>query len=213
MNGDPIGFSEISDVHRNERRSKILTKLPIDFYVRAEEHLQKLRDEHCAAIQIPNNPNSMMLWDQISKLDTRLKHIYEIRERKITLAALDNMVGAPAPDNMTKRDKALYEKLVETLSSFRNNTELKECAKPAKAPEPKAEPEKFIQPKIVAPEPALEIAQPVPEESLIVHVLEDIPAFVSMNTTYNLKKDDMVTLPSQFASLLSSRGKVRIVGG
>ncbi|MDD4307839.1 MAG: hypothetical protein PHU53_03415 [Thermoplasmata archaeon] len=213
MTGDAIGFSEISDVHRNERRSKILTKLPVDFYVRAEEHLQKLRDEHCAALQNPGNPNTMLIWDQITKLDTRLKHIYEIRERKITLAALDNMVGASQPDNMTKRDKALYDKLVEVLKGFRESKEIKECPKRSAAaeakPEPKPEPEKFTQPKLIEPEPVA--AEAKSEGTIIVQVLEDIPAFVSLNDTYNLKKDDMVTLPSQFASLLSARGKVRIV--
>jgi hypothetical protein len=57
-------------------------------------------------------------------------------------------------------------------------------------------------------------AFPKPEKndsSIIVHVLEDIPNFVGMDNTYDLKKDDMVTLPSQFATLLSSRGKVKIV--
>jgi DNA replication initiation complex subunit (GINS family) len=213
MTGDEIGFSEISDVLRNERRSKTMTKLPVNFYTRAEEHLQKLRDEHCAAILITNNPSSMMLWDQISKLDKRLKHIYEIRERKITLAALDNMVGAPQPDNMTKKDKALYEQLVGTLTAFRNHSELQDCPPPVKAPELRPEPEKFTQPKLVEPEPAMEIIASAPEETIIVHVLEDIPTFVGLNNTYDLKKDDMVTLPSQFASLLSSKGKVRIVSG
>jgi len=213
MTGDEIGFSEISDVYRNERRSKVLSKLPVNFYTRAEEHLQKLRDEHCAAILIPNNPSSMMLWDQISKLDKRLNHIYEIRERKITLAALDNMVGGAPPDNMTRRDKALFEQLVGTLTIFRNQSESQECPPPVKIQEPRPEPEKFTQPKLIEPEPAIEAVAPEPTETIIVHVLEDIPPFEGLNNTYDLKKDDMVTLPSQFASLLSSKGKVRIVSG
>jgi DNA replication initiation complex subunit (GINS family) len=213
MTGDEIGFSEISDVFRNERRSKILSKLPVNFYTKAEEHIQKLRSEHCTAILVPNNPNSMMLWDQISKIDKRLKNIYEIRERKITLAALDKMVGALQPDNMTKRDKALYDQLVGTLTAFRNQSELQDCPPPVKVPESRPEPEKFTQPKLVEPEPAIEILSPASEETIIVHVLEDIPTFVGLNNTYDLKKDDMVTLPSQFASLLSSKGKVRIVSG
>jgi DNA replication initiation complex subunit (GINS family) len=212
MTGDEIGFSEISDVYRNERRSKTLTKLPANFYLKAEEHLRKLKEEHCAAILIPNNPNSMMLWDQIGKLDKRLKHIYEIRERKLALSALDNMVGAPPPDNMTKKDRALYERLVETLTTFRNHTELGDCPPPAAPLAPALEPEKIVQPKIVEPEPQTQPEEPAPEEAIIVHVLEDIPTFVSLKNTYNLKKDDMVTLPGQFARLLSSKGKVRIVG-
>jgi DNA replication initiation complex subunit (GINS family) len=216
MNGDKIGFSEISDVHRNERRSKVLTKLPPHFHERAEEHLQGLKDEHCTAVQSPNNPNSMMLWDQISKVDKRLKLIYEIRERKITLAALDRMVGAAPPDNMTKRERMLYEKLVEILGYFRDNTmdePNKECPAPVKAAEPTPEPEAFVKTQSVLVEPSPAEATAEAQETTIVHVLEDIPEFAGMNTDYELKKDDMVTLPAQFAALLSSRGKVRIVSG
>ncbi len=211
MTGDEIGFSEISDVYRNERQSKSLTKLPVNFYSKAEEHLQKLREEHCAAILVPNNPASMMLWDQITKLDKRLQHIYEIRERKIALAALDRMVGAAQPDNLTKKDKALYDRLVETLSTFRNLSDTHECPPPAKLAEPSSEPEKAVQMTVTEASP--EPIQAVPEETIVVHVLEDIPTFVSLKNTYNLKKDDMVTLPGQFAKLLSAKGKVRIVGG
>jgi DNA replication initiation complex subunit (GINS family) len=211
MTGDEIGFGEISDVYRNERRSKSLTKLPVNFYSKAEEHIQKLREEHCAAILVPNNPGSMMLWDQITKLEKRLRHIYEIRERKIALAALDRMVGAQQPDNLTKKDKALYDRLAETLSAFRNLSESQECPPAQKAAEPAPEPEKAVQMTVTETSP--EPVQAVPEENIVVHVLEDIPTFVSLKNTYNLKKDDMVTLPGQFAKLLSAKGKVRIVGG
>lgn len=216
MTGDEIGFSEISDVHRNERRSKVLTKLPPHFHERAEEHLQSLKTEHCAAVQSPNNPNSMMLWDQICKVDKRIKLIYEIRERKITLAALDRMVGAVPPDNMTKRERVMYEKLVEILGYFRDNTmdePDKECPAPIKIAEPLPEPEAFVPAQSVLTEPEPKVASVESQETKIVHVLEDIPEFAGLNTDYELRKDDMVTLPAQFAALLSSRGMVRIVSG
>jgi DNA replication initiation complex subunit (GINS family) len=215
MTGDGIGFSEISDVHRNERRSKVLTKLPPHFHEKAEEHLQTLRNEHCSAIREPGNPAAMMLWDQISKVDKRLKMIYELRERKITLAALDRMLGAAHPENMSKKEKILYDQLVEVLASFRKGVEIKvekECPQPFSAELPKPEPVN-AQKMIVAPEPEPVVATPVNPETAIVHVLEDIPEFAGMSTDYELKKDDMVTLPSQFATILSSRGLVRIVSG
>ncbi|MFO7618610.1 MAG: hypothetical protein R6W91_03010 [Thermoplasmata archaeon] len=217
MTGDEIGFSEISDVHRNERRSKVLTKLPPHFHERAAYHLQTLREEHCTAIQVPGNPNAMMLWDQVSKVDKRLKMIYELRERKITLAALDRMVGATPPDNMTKVEKELYDRLVETLSLFRKGEDAvakTECVpSPVSSSLPKLEPEKPLQSSIDIMEPSPEEPVVEAEETKVVHVLEDIPGFAGLSTDYDLRKDDMVTLPSQFAQLLSSRGLVRIVSG
>jgi DNA replication initiation complex subunit (GINS family) len=218
MNGDEIGFSEISDVHRNERRGKVLTKLPVNFYSRAEEHLQKLKEEYGQAILIPNNPSTMMLQDQIKKLDKRLKHIYEIRERKIAIAALDRMGGAMPPDNMTKKDRSLYDQLVETLKCFRSGSEplpVPKCPEPKKRVEemPVEEVKVVSQPKIVEPEPEIGTPGSGPGESMIVHVLEDIPPFAGPSHTYDLRKDDLVSLPSQFADLLSSKGMVRIVQG
>lgn len=217
MNGDEIGFGEISDVHRNERRSKVLTKLPTNFYVKAEAHLQALREECRAAGPDPVNPKTMMLQDQIGKLDKHLKQIYDIRERKITLAALDRMLGAPPPDNMTKSDKALYDRLVDILSAFRKGIEVlpaAECPPPAPIEHVEHQPP-AAQPISAPPEAvaaAVPDATPRSEDCMIVQVLEDIPTFVGVNVTYDLRKDDMVTLPSQFANLLSARGKVRIIG-
>ncbi len=217
MTGDEVGFGEISDVHRNERRSKVLAKLPPHFHEKAEAHLQKLRKEHCAAIQVPGNPAAMMLWDQISKVDKRMGMINEMRERKIALAALDRINGAAPPENMTKKEMQLYNTLVETFSNFRKGIEVKvekECVQPFHTDKAVPEPEPInVQSTIVAPSPVA--AEPAPEtqETTVVHVLADIPEFAGLSADYELKKDDMVTLPSQFASLLSSRGLVRIVSG
>ncbi len=216
-------FTVVSEVYRNERGSKVLTRLPTNFFVMSEEYLAKQCEEYSQAILIPSNPKTMMLQDQVKKVEKRLKHIYEIRERKIALAALDSMGGSKSPDNMTRKDNELYELLIATLKSFRDGIE--PPAIPERAiPSPKAEmkpvpsvevkpvpePEIAEQALIVEPEP--EVSQESKADDIItVHVLEDIPNFVGVDHTYDLRKDDMVTLPSQFANLLSSKGKVRIV--
>ena len=214
-------FTVVSEVYRNERRSKVLTRLPTNFFVMSEEYLARQHEEYSQAILIPSNPKTMMLQDQVKKVEKRLKHIYEIRERKIALAALDSMGGSKAPDNMTRKDKELYELLIATLKSFRDGIEppaIPERPTPTPRTEIKLVPSVEIKP---VPEPeiaeqALIAEPPAPQESntddsIIVHVLEDIPNFVGVDHTYDLRKDDMVTLPSQFANLLSSKGKVKIV--
>ena len=213
MSGDDL-FTMVSEVYRNERRSKILTKLPINFFSRAEEYMDSQKEEYRQALLLPSNPKTMMLQDQIKKVEKRLAHIYEIRERKIALAALDGVSGSSAPENMTKKDKALFEHLVATLKSFREGSEPVEVPKP---PPAKAE----AKPAVKEAQAQIEAEEPEPEEKpdqkketgIIVHVLEDIPSFTGTEHTYDLKKDDMVTLPQQFADLLSSKGKVRIIDG
>ncbi|MCK5024163.1 MAG: DNA replication complex GINS family protein [Thermoplasmata archaeon] len=223
---DDDQFTVVSEAYRNERRSKVLTRLPTNFYIMSEEYLAGQHEEYSQAILIPSNPKTMMLQDQVKKVEKRLKHIYEIRERKIALAALDSMGGSKAPENMTKKDMELYDLLVVTLKSFRENTKppgVPERPRPAPKIEmkpihhsemmPAPEPDVPEQALIVEPKPEAPGESNIIDNSIIVHVLEDIPNFVGIDHTYDLRKDDMVTLPSQFATLLSSKGKVRIVEG
>lgn len=202
MSGDGIGFSEISDVHRNERRSKVLTKLPSKFYEKAEKYLAKKKSEYDAESHNPSNPKAMMLQDEIKKLDKRMSQIYEMRECKIALASLSGI----KPDNMIGKDKVLFDELSEVLAHYRTGKE----------PEPSMREtmtEPVTKPELEVFEKEPEIAEDEEEapDSAIVQVLEDIPPFVDVDHTYVLKKNDVVTLPAQFADLLSSKGKVKIV--
>lgn len=203
MSGDGIGFTEISDVHRDERKGKTLTKLPSKFYVKAEEYLAQRREEYARQSSNPGNPAAMMLQDEIKKVDKRLKQIYQMRERKIVLASLSNT----KPDNMAPRDKALYKELTEVLLHYRKSGE-------ARAPKVRevaeAETAEVAKPAVDCQTEFVETEEPE-ADSTVVQVLEDIPPFVGVDHTYILKKNDIVTIPSQFADLLSSKGKVRIV--
>ena len=162
MSGDDL-FTVVSEVYRNERRSKVLTKLPINFYPKAEEYLAMQREEYSQAILIPSNPKTMMLQDQIKKVEKRLKHIYEIRERKIALSALDRMGGSNVPEHMTRKDKELYELLVIALKSFREGVEPPAVPERPKAA-PRAEPMPVPQP--VVKEAQAQIMEPEPETSV-----------------------------------------------
>jgi len=214
MSGDDQ-FTVVSEVYRSERRSKVLTRLPTDFFKRSEEYLANQRKDYSQAVLIPENPKTMMLQDQVKKLEKRLKHIYEIRERKITLAALDHLGGSRPPDNMTRKDRELFEHLVNTLKAFRINEKAPPVPESgqAKIAAPKAVPEVKQKKEPAAPEPEPQKVEKEIDSGMIVHVLEDIPSFVGPDHTYELKKDDMVTLPEQFANILLSKGKVRVVEG
>jgi len=52
---------------------------------------------------------------------------------------------------------------------------------------------------------------PTLKDHVLVHVLEDIPPFAGIDTTYRLKREDVVTLPKTIAQILVDRGKARIV--
>jgi len=181
-----IGFSEVSEVHRNERKSKVLTKLPSGFYEEAEKHLTELREEYGKG---GSGPQTMMLLDEIGKIEKRMKMIYEIRERKIALSALSHLGGAKVPENMTSRDRALFDELVDALGHYRSSGKPRELRKKAVIEVPE-ETEVIEGQSQFVEKPTEEKAAPI-----IVHVLEDIPPFAGLDHTDALKKNDIVTLP------------------
>ena len=81
--------------------------------------------------------------------------------------------------------------------------------------EPVAIPEEMpeeIPAEIPVPAPAPEAVDIDEDGMVIVRILEDMEPFSGMDDlVYNLKKEDIVRLPSIFANVLISRGKARIV--
>ena len=46
-------------------------------------------------------------------------------------------------------------------------------------------------------------------QEILVHITEDVPPFVDIHTSYELKKEDVVTLREDIANVLITRGKAR----
>lgn len=210
MNEESIGFKEISEVHRSEKRSKSLTRLPHRFFELAQEHLEELKKQYSDKAANPASTDALVLQDNMLKINKRLCQIYDLRERKIVIAALSGVSGGQQPKDMTKKEISLYNEVIKTLKSFR------ECpvdAIPAErqttitVPSVKKSAEPIVERDVPA-EPAeeAEILQ-----TCLVRVLEEIPPFVDVDRTYTLKKEDVVTLPEKFARILSAKGAVKIL--
>ena len=66
--------------------------------------------------------------------------------------------------------------------------------------------------EIPVPAPVPEVEELNDDEMVVVRILEDMEPFSGMDDlVYDLKKEDIVRLPSMFAKVLISRGKARIV--
>ncbi len=207
---DDIGFTEISEVYRNERRSKTLTHIKGDFFGRASQYLARLKEEYSDENTngSVSSAKAMMLQDEIKKVQKRLDQTYCHRERKISLAALAGVSGSEMPKYLTENEKKLYSSLVDILRHFRGGgtddiAEKIAASVPVEERAPGSE---------VAEE---EISEPEREEVPIatVQILEDIPSFTGTNRVYNLKKQDVVTLPINFADVLIARGAAKVIEG
>ena len=211
MSDSDIGFKEISEVHRGEKRSKTLTRLPHMFSELAGKHLDELRAQYTEKAVNPSSTDALVLQDNIKKINKRLCQIYDLRERKIVIAALNGVSGSQPPKDMTSVETKMYHEVVETLKRFREcpEEETKETQTTIVAPAPvhrSAE-----HPTAASSQPDDGMVEEEAPQTCLVKVLEEVPPFEDVDHTYILKKEDIVTLPEKFARILSLKGAVKIL--
>ncbi len=219
---EEVNFERVTKVYREESGKKTLVVLEVDFYDRLASYIARL--DESANKEVQKNPNSakaLMLQDELRKVRKRRDQIFTYRERKLALLASSRSSGAEVEvPNLPAQERGLFESMVALLAKSRADafggstvvTEVETPTPPSSAPKSesaKKEPERM---KVVRAEDTKRV--PVPpslKDHVLVHVLEDLPPFAGIDTTYRLKKEDVVTLPKTIAQILVDRGKARIV--
>lgn len=79
-----VTYSEITRIYRDARK-EVLTEIPHDFYARAREYLQELREEEESSARTDRAGAGQLQLREASKL---LKQIWEFRTRKLLLLAV-----------------------------------------------------------------------------------------------------------------------------
>ena len=131
--------------------------------------------------------DAMVLHDNINKINKRLCQIYDLRERKIVIAALNGVSGSQQPKDMTKKESELYAEVIDTLKRFRDcpadaipTIERQATIVPKAVPQ--VAQEKPAEPAAVAKAEETE-GDAEPEEApqtCLVRVLEEVPPFVDV---------------------------------
>ena len=222
---DEVNFDRVTKVYREESAKKTLVTLEEDFWDKLAAYIHRLetdadRETHTA----PNAPKSMMLQDELRKVLKRRDQIFTYRERKLALLASSRAGGADSEIVLLPRqERALFEQMVALLKQTRQEAF---AGSPfGSEPGSRTNPVADTSPPSIKPtmEPSSTVRivrsedtkKPRPAPSLkdhvLVHVLEDIPPFAGLDTTYLLKREDVVTLPKTIAQILVDRGKARIV--
>ncbi len=219
---EEVNFERVTKVYREESGKKTLVVLEVDFYDRLASYIARL--DESANKEVQKNPNSakaLMLQDELRKVRKRRDQIFTYRERKLALLASSRASGAEVEvPNLPAQERGLFETMVALLAksradAFGGSAVVAEVesptqpASPTKSESAKKEPERM---KVVRAEDAKRV--PVPpslKDHVLVHVLEDLPPFAGIDTTYRLKKEDVVTLPKTIAQILVDRGKARLV--
>ena len=219
---EEVNFERVTKVYREESGKKTLVALEADFYDKLAGYIARLDESaNKEAQKNPNSAKALMLQDELRKVRKRRDQIFTYRERKLALLASSRSSGAEVEvPNLPAQERGLFESMVALLAKSRADafggstvvTEVETPTPPSSAPKSesaKKEPERM---KVVRAEDTKRV--PVPpslKDHVLVHVLEDLPPFAGIDTTYRLKKEDVVTLPRTIAQILVDRGKARIV--
>ena len=222
---EEVNFERVTKVYREEGGKKTLVSLEEDFYDKLAAYVKRLEEGANREAQAnPNAPKALMLQDELRKVLKRRDQIFTYRERKLALLASSKASGAELEVmTLPRQDRALFDAMVALLVHTRadafggspfgsepgpSETEGARETVASATPEKKAasgmkviSSEETKKPKVA---PSL-------KDHVIVHVLEDLPPFAGLDTTYTLKKEDVVTLPKTIAEILVNRGKARIV--
>ena len=232
MPDEELDYETISQLFQKERKVSRLTEITPKFYDDVSKYLNNLETEYLKEFQKnPASPTTMLLREEQIKITRLLKHIYEIRERKVVLFALNKVKGSSQDvKNITPQEKLLLNDVVEVLARTRSpildknqsttrsvseettkKTETKDQVPNEIELEEETEPEPIDTKQKGQVEPAKSKTQPG-RDYVVALVLDDISSFVGTDlNTYDLNREDVVSLPKDVASILVKNNKIRII--
>jgi len=197
MDEDEINYRALRKIQEMEKNSPVLATIENSFYIELKKYLDNLNNRQKDE---SSSQKQTLLKDEILNTKKIAKNIYEQREKKILLAAVTKARGGnPDLKNMIEIEKNLFNSILNLLENSRKQF-LEEGSVDIKSIEPKKN----------------ETKEEVPGATLnqnntnpIVRVKEDMPEFIGTNEKkYNLRKNDILSLPEDMSDLLSKRGVV-----
>jgi len=208
-----MSYEQIMALFRQEK-GPALTKVDPALYDKIGGYIKTLRKESERELAMnPMSQASLMLNDQLKKTIEKAKRVYELRQRKIALLALRKVAGDnPDTGNLTPDELVLFSSLTAVLGAHKDsNADFEELGP------------RFSQPSDVVQLPnapskeacdakTQEAGANMPDDLVLVRVLEDVPTFAGVDRDYKLRKEDIVSIPKNIAGTLLSHGKVKMIG-
>jgi len=219
---EDVNFERVTKVYREESGKKTLVGLEANFYNKLAAYVARLDESaNKEAQKDPNSPKALLLQDELRKVRKRRDQIFTYRERKLALLASSRASGAEVElPNLPLQERILFDDIVALLRKSRadafgrspSGTEPSLHGPEAEPGEPAPLPKDASRMRVVKADETRRVATPPTlKDHVLVHVLEDLPPFAGIDTTYRLRKEDVVTLPKTIAQILVDRGKARII--
>jgi DNA replication factor GINS len=197
---EEMNYKTLRKIQESEKKSAVLTDLKSNFYEELKNYLNKIEKRIESE---KNNQKEMLLRDELSTVKKIFLNIYEQREKKIVLSAISKVRGGkPDISNILEIENEFYLSIIKQMIHFRkeiiknnkkNNSEKHKIENKNKEKALDSVSNKNISIK----------------KNPIVRVTENIPEFIGTDTKkYNLRKDDIISIPEDMCNTLKKRNVV-----
>ena len=202
-------YARLLELRRSESAVRGLAKIPGDFYPTTQGYLEETR--RTFESELRENPSSRrgeISRQTYQRASQAARDLIEARMSKLLAAAFQASVGgARELPNALREERELFERLVGSLTGFRRTAAaFLEPGAPGVPAETRGEVALTGQPPAPAAssppgQGATRAAAPSPRVAY-VHMLKDGRPIQVGRDTVDLRKDDVVALPSDTADLL-----------
>jgi DNA replication initiation complex subunit (GINS family) len=188
---EEISFRRITRIYREESSKRSLTPLEPDFFEKLNFYLDDLESRLKEQQETGGESKTgTLMRDEYQKACRKRDQVFRLRSRKVANLAASRAGGASVDlDPLTRPEVAMFEAIVELITSSRGR--IYGTGKP---------------------EPVCEVPvkeSPAPSGNIVIRVLEDIPPFAGVEGNYDLKKEDVASLPRKVAEILVKQGKAQ----
>jgi len=226
---DPLSYDEIHAIQRRERSTRSLAKVPADFYPRLTTYLEEARRELALESSKGASPRVLLLQGQFRNLEETAREIVMLRLRKVSEMSFTVLEGGSLNERvLTPEERDFAGAMADLIGKARGAALADRGAGPAvgagpasppalaatgasapgapRAPAPPGPPAARLPREPTAAPPRGEPAGAPPVAHL--RILDDIPPFEGENHhVFRLRKEDVVTLPRDIATILVRRKK------
>jgi DNA replication initiation complex subunit (GINS family) len=179
-----------------------LEQVSHQFYKDARNYLESIKEKIETETVKKNSRQVGKLTNELEASEKFLKKIIELRVSKI-LKAKANNEREELEGKMTPEEQIFLENLSKSVHEFSTQLELGEVIIPSSENTSEVEEE-----RVESSEP-----EEVEGKNVVVYILEEIKGISVMGKPINLRKEDIVTLPSKYASIIVKQGLGKILEG
>ena len=194
---EEINYRTLRKIQEMEKNSPVLTELKSDFYNAISEYIENLKNRFESET---SSHKKALLNEEIQNTKKIAFNIYEQREKKILLATASKVRGGnPDLKNLINIEKDLFDSILNFMLKSREKILEIEDKKKESNDKMTVEPKKEDK-----------VEEKQGNYNPIVLVTQDIPEFIGTDEKkYNLRNNDVLSLPEDMSDMLLKRGVVK----